>query len=125
MFQYSFLNFKNIKMIMIKISSREEAVQLRIFYNKESLKSLNWFGVGPGNFVNWLMVKDPNLPRSLYQPVHNIYLLIYSETGIWGIVIYLVSHLFGKRFYCEYKNGKAIPLLFFNHVLIFFICRVI
>jgi len=74
----------------IKISSREEAVQLRIFYNKESLKSLNWFGVGPGNFVNWLIVKDPNLPRSLYQPVHNIYLLIYSETGILGITAFIL-----------------------------------
>src|SRR3989344_6013098 len=48
----------------IKISSADEAVQLRVFYNKESLKSLNSFGVGSGNFVNWLMVKDPNLPRN-------------------------------------------------------------
>src|SRR3989344_7946713 len=32
----------------LKISGDEEAVQLRIFYNKESLKSLNWFGVGSG-----------------------------------------------------------------------------
>src|SRR3990167_5545840 len=78
----------------VKISSGEEAVQLRIFYNKESVKSLNWFGVGAGNFVNWLMVKDPNLPRNLYQPVHNIYLLIYSETGILGISAFLMFLLF-------------------------------
>ena len=44
--------------------------------------------MGAGNFVNWLMVKDPNLPRNLYQPVHNIYLLIYSETGILGITAF-------------------------------------
>src|SRR3989344_8049629 len=69
----------------IKISSKDEAVQLRVFYNKESVQSLNWFGVGSGNFVNWLMIKEPNLPRHIYQPVHNIYLLIYSETGILGI----------------------------------------
>src|SRR3989344_4595183 len=78
----------------IKISSGDEAVQLRIFYNKESLKSLNWFGVGSGNFVNWLMVKDPNLPRNLYQPVHNIYLLIYSETGILGIAAFIMFLFF-------------------------------
>ncbi len=78
----------------VKISSGEEAVQLRIFYNKESLKSLNWFGVGAGNFVNWLMVKDPNLPRNLYQPVHNIYLLIYSETGILGAVMFILFLIF-------------------------------
>ncbi|MBI2062263.1 MAG: O-antigen ligase family protein [Candidatus Yanofskybacteria bacterium] len=78
----------------IKISSGEEAVQLRIFYNKESLKSLNWFGVGAGNFVNWLMIKDPNLPRNLYQPVHNIYLLVFSEEGIFGITAFLLFLFF-------------------------------
>ncbi|OGM99252.1 MAG: hypothetical protein A3C71_01140 [Candidatus Yanofskybacteria bacterium RIFCSPHIGHO2_02_FULL_43_15c] len=78
----------------VMISSKEEAVQMRIFYNKESLSSLNWFGVGSGNFVNWLMVKDPNLPRNLYQPVHNIYLLVYSETGILGISAFLMFLLF-------------------------------
>ena len=78
----------------IKISSGEEAVQMRIFYNKESLKSLNWFGVGSGNFVNWLMVKDPNLSRGLYQPVHNIYLLIYSEMGILGISAFILFFVF-------------------------------
>ena len=78
----------------IKMSSDEEAVQLRIFYNKESLKSLNWFGFGAGNFVNWLMVKDPNLSRNLYQPVHNIYLLIYSETGILGIAAFILFLIF-------------------------------
>ena len=78
----------------VKISSEEEAVQLRIFYNKESLSSLNWFGVGSGNFVNWLMVKEPNLPRNLYQPVHNIYLLVYSETGIFGIFVFILFLIF-------------------------------
>ncbi len=67
---------------------------MRIFYNKESLKSLNWFGVGSGNFVNWLMVKDPNLSRGLYQPVHNIYLLIYSEMGILGISAFILFFVF-------------------------------
>ncbi len=78
----------------IKISSGEEAVQLRIFYNKESLQTLNWFGVGPGEFVNWLMIKEPNLSRNLYQPVHNIYLLIYSEIGIVGISAFILFLLF-------------------------------
>ena len=78
-------------MSRIKISGNEEAVQLRVFYNKESLETgINWFGVGSGNFVNWLMVKETNLPRYLYQPVHNIYLLVYSETGILGLAAFLL-----------------------------------
>jgi len=91
----------------VKISSGEEAVQLRIFYNKESLKSLNWFGVGSGNFVNWLLLKEPNLPRNLYQPVHNIYLLIYSETGILGITVFILFLVFlVKDFIASTKMDK-------------------
>jgi len=73
-----------------KISSNDEAVQLRVFYNKKSIESVNWFGVGNGNFVNWLMVKEPNLPPYVYQPVHNIYLLIYSENGIFAAGAFVV-----------------------------------
>src|SRR3989338_2001855 len=107
----------------VKISSGEEAVQLRIFYNKESLKSLNWFGVGSGNFVNWLMVKNPNLPRTLYQPVHNIYLLIYSETGILGIIAFVLFLIFLiKDFIVSTKMEKlyhySVLLMFLSFLFI-------
>lgn len=79
----------------MKLSPSEEAVQLRVFYAKESLSSgLNFFGVGTGNFINWLMNKEPGLARNLYQPVHNIYLLIYSETGLLGITAFGIFLLF-------------------------------
>ena len=101
----------------VKISSGEEAVQLRIFYNKESLKSLNWFGVGSGNFVNWLMTKDQNLSRNLYQPVHNIYLLIYSENGILGISAFAIFlTLLVKDFIVRTKMNK---LYHYSFLLIF------
>lgn len=101
----------------VKISSGEEAVQLRIFYNKESLKSLNWFGVGSGNFVNWLMTKDQNLSRNLYQPVHNIYLLIYSENGILGISVFVMFlALLVKDFIVRTRMKK---LYHFSFLLIF------
>src|SRR3989344_4518577 len=58
----------------VALNAGDDAVQMRIFYNKESLESLDWFGVGIGNFVNWLMGRDLNIARYLYQPVHNIYL---------------------------------------------------
>ena len=101
----------------VKISSGEEAVQLRIFYNKESVKSLNWFGVGTGNFVDWLMVKDPNLPRNLYQPVHNIYLLIYSETGILGIAAFILFLIFLIKDYIV--NTKMEKLYHYSFLILF------
>ena len=104
----------------VKISSGEEAVQLRIFYNKESLKSLNWFGVGSGNFVDWLMTKDQNLSRNLYQPVHNIYLLIYSENGILGITVFAIFLLLLiKDFILRTKMSKLYHYSFLLIVLSF------
>ena len=82
----------------IKISGDEEAVQLRIFYGRESLKTgVNWLGVGSGNFVNWLMLEDPDIPRYLYQPVHNIYLLTYAETGMLGVLAFVLFFVFMIR----------------------------
>ena len=73
------------------ISSNDEAVQLRILYNNESLKSgQNVFGLGMGNFVPWLMTQNLHLNREVYQPVHNIYLLIYAEVGIVGIALFIL-----------------------------------
>ena len=78
----------------VHISGEEDAVQLRSFYNKESLKIISWTGTGIGDFVNELEVRVPMLASYLYQPVHNIYLLIYAETGILGISAFLLFLFF-------------------------------
>ena len=99
----------------IKISAGEEAVQMRIFYGMESLKSgIHWFGIGPGNFVNRLMVQNPNISRHLYQPVHNIYLLLYSETGALGISTFLLFLIFlAKDFISRTHMEKLYHYSFF------------
>ena len=86
------------------ISTSEQAVGLRAFYNETALSIINQyplFGVGQGNFV-WEISKALDLMSAwLYQPVHNIYLLIASETGLLGLVAFLMflflilSELFG------------------------------
>lgn len=78
----------------IKISPQEEALSLRGFYNQIAFQGKPFFGVGPGNFVNWLKEKNPGLALNLYQPVHNIYLLIFSETGILGLAALLLFLFF-------------------------------
>ncbi len=72
------------------ISGDEDAVQLRVFYNKEAVSSFSWTGTGIGDFVNELESKVPAMAAYLYQPVHNIYLLIYAETGILGISMFIL-----------------------------------
>ena len=78
----------------LQISPQEEAVSLRGFYNKISLFEKPFFGVGLGNFVNWFKEINLGLTPNLYQPVHNIYLLIFSETGILGIALFLLFLFF-------------------------------
>jgi len=74
------------------IAQSDEAIALRTYYNSQALQTksgLNWFGVGIGNFVPWLMANQPRLVPALYQPVHNIYLLVYAEIGILGLLAFL------------------------------------
>lgn len=104
------------------LHATDEAVSLRVYYNKEALKTnssdksyLFLSGVGVGNFVPWLRQENPRLPRHLYQPVHNMYLLIYSETGLIGIMLFLgfVGAVVGKSFYYRrtHFSGIILPTL--------------
>ncbi len=78
------------------LSGQEEAVRLRVYYAQQAVGSgwhqflhLNWLGVGIGNFTGWLKKMDPYEPLWLYQPAHNLYLLVYTETGILGAVLFV------------------------------------
>jgi len=74
------------------ISSEEQAVSLRLFYNQTALdliKEYPFLGIGLGNFVWEIKEMLPLLANWLHQPVHNIYLLIGSEIGLIGLGIFL------------------------------------
>ena len=107
----------------LNINAGDDAVQMRIFYNKESLGSFTWLGVGTGNFVNWLIEKDLSLLRHFYQPVHNIYLLIYSETGLLGILTFMMFLIYLILDYVKRTKLRTLKqyslLLVFSSFLIF------
>ena len=105
------------------ISSEDQAVSLRTFYTKEAL-SMKWnlLGVGMGNFVGWLMEKEPFLLQYAYQPVHNIYLLIYSETGILGLAAFLLFLVFLIKDFItrtRLKRSYDLAMLFFFGSILF------
>ena len=85
------------------IRGSDEAVQQRIDYARDALSTgggwhLNITGVGIGGFVPWLMHYNPKLPDYLYQPAHSLPLLAYAETGIIGIIAWVVFMVvIGKR----------------------------
>ena len=115
------LYFNEIKARLI-ISSEDQAVELRTFYAGESLKTgFNLFGVGIGNFTGWLAENKPNLPNFTYQPVHNIYLLIYSETGILGILFFVTFLIYIiKDFVLKTHLKKS-----YHFSLLFFLCSLL
>jgi len=78
-------------------NSSNRALSDRIFYNNVSRETIsdNFItGLGPGTFIFQIdgYLEKNNIPKNLehweYQPVHNIYLLICSEIGIVGFVIF-------------------------------------
>ena len=79
------------------ISSGQQAVSLRLFYNQiafDLIKDHPLLGIGLGNFV-WQIKQMLHLLASwLHQPVHNIYLLIASEIGLIGLGFFLLFLFF-------------------------------
>lgn len=48
------------------------------------------FGAGIGNYTLYLSRLKPGLPSWDYQPAHNLFLMIWSETGIIGLMIFIL-----------------------------------
>lgn len=84
------------------------------------IKAHPWQGVGLGQFTSRaaLILKDAN-PRYI-EPVHNIYLLIFSELGLAGVamIIILVTIFFRRYSFDSYAIFAAIAVLgLFDHYL--------
>lgn len=79
------------------------------------------FGVGVNNFiVDLASSKNAPLVSWWFQPVHNIFLLVFSETGILGFGLFLVFlSIVVKR--ALLKRNKALALVFLLIVLTGFI----
>ncbi|MDD3888131.1 MAG: O-antigen ligase family protein [Patescibacteria group bacterium] len=88
----------------------DQAVTNRAFYNKitfEIIKKHPIIGIGYGNFVSKMQdFTNQKIAWWQYQPAHNIYLLIWAETGIFTLlsllaIIIIISYqlLVNKSFF--------------------------
>jgi O-antigen ligase len=87
-----FIVFSPLLIQRFNIQEEEQAVSLRVFYNNAAfniIKKSPLTGVGLGNFIIKLKEIYPDLASWQYQPVHNIYLLLFSEIGLFGLVAFL------------------------------------
>jgi len=80
------LRFTDIKLTDESIVQRESLIQSSIVMIKDN----PLFGVGLNNFlINLPAYQKPSAPLSYLQPVHNIFLLVMSETGIIGFSFFV------------------------------------
>lgn len=71
------------------------------------IKSSPWFGVGLGNFLVKLPEFQKNNQIFWFQPVHNILLLLVSETGLLG----LAGVVWGLRKKINWKSWSKLTWL--------------
>ncbi len=89
----------------------DQSLNLRVFYNKTALQFISQnplFGVGIGNFVTAFQTSQPLAETWMYQPAHNIYLLVASEIGILGLLAFLILLFFVmlKIYTLSLSNGN-------------------
>lgn len=70
-------------------------VERQLFYDASKNMAFNqWNGVGAGNFTGEMQnYVDEKLMPWQFQPVHNIFMLVLNEIGIFGLMIFV--YLFG------------------------------
>ncbi|MCD6085712.1 O-antigen ligase family protein [bacterium] len=110
--------FKDLIFVRVKISPNEPAVSYREIYfkiGKELTQKTKFLGVGLGNYLiavqkfNLFSKYNLTLPWER-QPVHNFYLLILDEIGIFGLVFFF---LFLCLLLFEKKEGLEKHLFFY------------
>ncbi len=124
-FVFSATVFGKLSTARDTISSSEPSVTYRINYGLIALnlvRSQPFFGVGVGNQI--LAGLDARLYQNeglktgwQWQPVHNVYLLVASETGLVGFAFFLLFlwEVFwpaAKEFWIEKKNERGLDVFF-------------
>jgi O-antigen ligase len=76
---------------LISIFSTQSLEERNLYQNvaRETISEHSFSGIGIGQFVIFEYFKNPNSSGWQYQPVHNVYLLIFSELGVIGLILFL------------------------------------
>lgn len=80
----------NYSLLIINWSDRFITHRLELINTSwQMIKNNFWFGVGLNNFIpNLVKVSNKFINAWELQPVHNIFLLVFSETGILGLLAF-------------------------------------
>ena len=86
-----FNKVKSLSLILIDFNARYIVHRLELIKSALIMIKENfWYGVGLNNFIpNLVKVSNTYLNSWELQPVHNIFLLLFSELGIIGLIMFL------------------------------------
>ena len=83
------LNYLKIDFWAFFIQSLEERY-VYISISEQIIMNNSIIGIGTGQFILITEKLFPTLKIWQYQPVHNIFLLIWSEWGIIGLILFIL-----------------------------------
>jgi len=110
---YSFLIFQrfdlNSRLENKSVSERYS----QIFEAKEIIENNIYLGIGLGNYSLKLQEKNPLTPAFSWQPVHNSFLLLWAETGIFSLIAFcfLIAYGFIKTWQKKQTLGLSLLVL--------------
>jgi len=84
----------------------------------------NWlFGIGPGNYIHHLISQNKSISSIWsYQPVHNVFLLIWAEHGLFALLFFILFLIFiikkdSRKDFSWAVFSALIILMLFDHWL--------
>jgi O-antigen ligase len=112
----------HLKNSSISIFSAQSLRERSLYQNvaRETISSHPIMGVGIGQFVFNEQLKHPDLDGWQYQPVHNIYLLLFSELGIVGLFLFLLSLAAVLRWKDIERTAPKLNLTYYTYYCIVF-----
>lgn len=104
-------------------SIRERSLYINV--SRETIINHPVAGVGLGQFVFNEYIMHPQLESWQYQPVHNLYLLLLSELGFVGLLLFIfaIVNLF-RYIWKEISNGRLTKLLYYVIMFSFLVVSV-
>jgi len=117
-----FFQFPNLVMTRLysgeRLEIKSKSERLESIKNSWPIIKNNWAsGVGVGNYTLALPLQRPGEQPYFYQPVHNVFVLAFSEIGIFGLLFFILIIIFPfvrllrRREYAASRNDSKLAIL--------------
>lgn len=119
------VNFNDLVLTRMKAQARLEkksSIERLVSY-KDSYSIIRnnfFFGAGIGNYTPALVKIHPDEPAYFYQPVHNVFLLVMAELGIFGIIFFIGFFLYLFIILLKNKDSGFLGILLALLILLLF-----